>query len=60
MVFLPGRFSRRGERSELVGKRFRFKRLRHNTKRMTRPLWWLIVMALIVLAIIYYLNRIMK
>ncbi|MBO8131484.1 MAG: hypothetical protein H0Z29_08215 [Candidatus Marinimicrobia bacterium] len=54
------RLFRQKVRGYFEGRRFRFRRITHDTKRMTRPMWWLIAMALIVLALIYYLNKIAR
>ena len=40
--------------------RIHFSRIRRNTKKMSKPLWWLMILLLAVLAIIYYLTILMR
>jgi len=51
-------FSIKAQRSDRDSKRVHFQRLHKNPKKMTKPLWWLIFILIVIVGIMLYLNGI--
>lgn len=51
-------FSLSERREELAEKRIHFQRARRQPPRLTRPLWWLIILLIIIWLLYLYLRRI--
>ncbi|HCL00217.1 MAG TPA: hypothetical protein DHW42_08970 [Candidatus Marinimicrobia bacterium] len=51
-------FSIRDKRDERDSKRIHFDRLHKDPKKMTKPLWWLILILIVVIGILMYLNNV--
>jgi len=51
-------FSIRDKRDKKGVKRIRFNRLHKDPKKMTKPLWWLILILIVVIGILMYLNNV--
>ena len=58
VIYKPRKFSIKDKRAERKNRRVHFNRLRRDPKKMVKPLWWLLLLTIIVLAIMFYLNRI--
>jgi len=51
-------FSIRDKRDKRGVKRIHFNRLHKDPKKMTKPLWWLILILIVVIGILMYLNNV--
>jgi len=51
-------FSITDKRSDRNSKRIHFQRLHKNSKKMIKPLWWLIFILIVIVGIMLYLNGI--